>query len=119
MISTGRDGAELESARAAVKGQIAFYGSTPAYRGVLERSGRGELQTELNRLSKRGQWTEMASLVDDELLESVAVCAPPGEIAARVRERCQGWADRVTLVAPYRADPGTWANVVGDLKRST
>jgi probable F420-dependent oxidoreductase len=121
MVVTGATEAELESARAAVKGQIAFYGSTPAYRGVLECHGRGELQSELNRLSKRGRWTEMAGLVDDELLEEVAVCAAPKEVASRIRERCAGYADRVSLVAPYRTDgtDGTaWAEVVDDLKRA-
>ena len=36
--------------------QIAFYGSTPAYRPVLDLHGWGDLQTELNRLSKAGEW---------------------------------------------------------------
>ena len=39
--------------------QIAFYGSTPAYRGVLELHGWGDLQDELNALSKQGEWEEM------------------------------------------------------------
>ena len=47
------------SSRRAMRGtreQIAFYGSTPAYRGVLELHGWGDLQDDLNRLSKRGEW---------------------------------------------------------------
>ncbi len=56
LVVTGEDEAAYARAEQAVKSQIAFYGSTPAYRGVLECHGRGELQTELNRLSKRGAW---------------------------------------------------------------
>ena len=46
--------------------QIAFYGSTPAYRGVLELHGWGDLQTELNALSKQGEWVKMGELIDDD-----------------------------------------------------
>ncbi len=57
--------------------QIAFYGSTPAYRGVLELHGWGDLQTELNALSKKGGWVEMGELIDDEILNTFAVVADP------------------------------------------
>ena len=38
---------------AGVRGLLAFYGSTPAYRPVLEVEGWGDIQPELNALSKR------------------------------------------------------------------
>ena len=47
--------------------QIAFYGSTPAYKPVLDAEGRGDLQPELNRLSKQGNWAEMGALIDEKL----------------------------------------------------
>ena len=58
-VVTGRDEADGHRAAAGVRGQIAFYGSTPAYRKVLELHGWGDLQDELNRLSKEGRWAEM------------------------------------------------------------
>ena len=91
--------------------QIAFYGSTPAYRGVLDSRGWGDLQPELNRLTKSGGWAEMADLIDDEILEAVAVCGTRDQIADGVRQRCAGFADRVSLVAPYAADPASWTEV--------
>ena len=52
----------MAAAAAGVRGQqIAFYGSTPAYRKVLELHGWGDLQDELNRLSKEGRWAEMGA----------------------------------------------------------
>ncbi len=54
-----------------VRQQIAFYGSTPAYRKVLELHGWGDLQDDLNRMSKEGRWEEMGDLIDDEILERV------------------------------------------------
>ena len=49
----------MEAAAAGTRQQIAFYGSTPAYRPVLELHGWGDLQDELNALSKQGEWVEM------------------------------------------------------------
>ena len=46
--------AELEAATLGVRGLLAFYGSTPAYRPVLDVEGWGDLQPELNALSKTG-----------------------------------------------------------------
>jgi hypothetical protein len=61
--------------------QIAFYGSTPAYRGVLDVHGWGGLQDELNTLSKQGKWVEMGNLIDDEILNTFAVVGEPESVA--------------------------------------
>ena len=53
-VVTGTDEREMAAAAEGTKQQIAFYGSTPSYRGVLELHGWGEVQDELNRLSKAG-----------------------------------------------------------------
>jgi len=94
-VVTGADERAWQASRAAVCKQIAFYGSTPAYRGVLELHGWGALQTELNRLSKLGQWDAMGNLIDDAILDAFAVVAPPDQIAARLLQRYAGAIDRV------------------------
>jgi len=116
MVVTGRTDEELERARGAARQQIAFYGSTPAYKVVLDAHGMGDLQPELNALSKRGGWVEMAGLVPDALLEEVAVCAPLDRVAARVRERCGEFAERVSLVAYTLRDPEPWQPIVRELQ---
>src|SRR5690606_35444556 len=85
---------------------LALYGSTPAYRPVLDLHGWGDLQPELNALSKQGRWQEMGALIDDDILHTVAACGGPAEIAAHIRERVAGIADRVCLYAagPIPAD---------------
>jgi probable F420-dependent oxidoreductase len=118
IVAAGADDEEVENARGAARMQIAFYASTPAYRPVLERHGLGALQEELNGLSKRGRWLEMAGRIDDELLERIAVVGPYDEIADRVRARCEKFADRVSLVAPAAPDPERLGAVVRALKRS-
>ena len=65
----------MAAAAKAVRQQIAFYGSTPAYRPVLELHGWGDLQPELNTLSKRGEWVKMGELIDDDMLNAFAVVA--------------------------------------------
>jgi probable F420-dependent oxidoreductase len=115
MICTGVTDEEIERSRESTKQQIAFYGSTPAYRPVLECHGWGELQPELNAMTKLGKWGEMNGLISDELIDEIAVCAPIGEVAKKVRERCLGRADRVSLVAHWTRDPDLWDDVIRDL----
>ncbi|MCA9503507.1 MAG: LLM class F420-dependent oxidoreductase [Spirochaetaceae bacterium] len=100
-IVTGRDEREWAECRSAVARQIAFYGSTPAYRGVLEVHGWGELQTELNRLSKRGEWEAMGELVTDEVLEEFAVVAEPAKVADALVARFGGLVDRLLVTFPF------------------
>ncbi|MGH0037860.1 MAG: LLM class F420-dependent oxidoreductase [Myxococcota bacterium] len=116
IIASGSTEEELLAARNGARAQISFYGSTPAYRPVLEHCGRGELQPELNRLSKQGKWLEMAGLVDDDLLEQIAVSGERSEIAGKIAARCGGQVDRVSLVAPFAPDAELWADVVQELQ---
>lgn len=69
LTATGRTREELAAAAKAVRDQIAFYGSTPSYRPVLESHGWGELATELNELSRSDRpdrWSAMGDLIDDD-----------------------------------------------------
>lgn len=95
MVATGTNEDELKTAMAATRKQIAFYGSTPAYRKVLDVHGWGDLHDELHRLSKEGEWDAMGSLIDDEILGTFAVVGPADEVGAALRARCEGVADRV------------------------
>jgi probable F420-dependent oxidoreductase len=116
MVVTGRDEAGFAAAAKAVKTQLAFYGSTPAYRPVLELHGWGDLQTELNTLSKRGAWEEMAGLIDDEMLTTFAVVGEIDDIASMVRSRFDGVVDRFNFYAPYPMEPERWAEVLAGFK---
>jgi probable F420-dependent oxidoreductase len=118
-VVTGTNDEEYEAARRGTKQQIAFYGSTPAYRGVLELHGWGDLQGELNRLSKQGDWVQMGELVDDEVLATFAVTGEPEEIPAKLLERYGDIVDRVSFYAPYKSDPERWARVVEGFKAAS
>jgi probable F420-dependent oxidoreductase len=118
LVVTADEEEEFERVKAAARKQLAFYGSTPAYLPTLEAHGWGEIHAELNRMSKRGQWDDMHELIGDEILEAIAVVGPRKEIAGRLQERLAGIADGVSLTHNRAPDPGHWADVVADLKRS-
>lgn len=115
-VVTGPDEEAMAAAATGVRGQIAFYGSTPAYRGVLELHGWGDLHPELNRLSKEGRWQEMGELIDDDVLETFAVVAEPDGVARGLLDRYGDLVQRISFYAPYQADPEVWAPVVAELK---
>lgn len=103
-VVTGEDAVATARVDRATRQRIAFYASTPAYRTILEIHGWGARAEELTRLSRAGEWTAMAGLVDDEMLDAFAVVAAPDEVAATVRQRWGRTADRVALF--LAGDPG-------------
>jgi len=115
-VVTGSSAAETEAADKAVRQQIAFYGSTPAYRPVLELHGWGDLQPELNTLSKRGEWVKMGELITDEVLDAFAVVAPISEVATQVKARFGDCVDRFSFYAPYKMSPEEWSNVLAGFR---
>ena len=113
---TADDEAEFERVKLAARKQLAFYGSTPAYRPTLDCHGWGDLHLELNRLSKQGKWDDMAHLIDDEVLETLAVMGERKEIAGKLRARFEGIADGISLTHNRAPDPSHWSDVVAELR---
>lgn len=114
---TGQTQEELAAAGAATRKQIAFYGSTPAYRKVLELHGWDELHTELHRLSLLGEWDTMGSLIDDEILDAFAVVATLDEVADKIRDRCDGVIDRVLVGFPSSVSDDTVKSLLEDVRQ--
>jgi probable F420-dependent oxidoreductase len=115
LVVSGRTGEEMARAVSAVKETIAFYGSTPAYRPVLELHGWGSLADELHSLSvgrREDKWTAMRDLVDGEVLRTFAVVGGPEEVGALVRERFAGLVDRFSVYASYPAPADLWGPLV-------
>jgi probable F420-dependent oxidoreductase len=118
LVAVGRTEAELAAARQGVREQLAFYGSTPAYRPVLDLHGWGELGDELHRLSRRGQWAEMTAAIGDDVLDAFAVSGAPGRIAPALLERYGDLMTRMTLYTPYDLDPAVGQEIAADLRGS-
>jgi probable F420-dependent oxidoreductase len=115
-VVLGDDPAKRSAAEVGVRAQIAFYGSTPAYKPVLELHGWGGLADELNALSRRQAWAEMGTLIGDDVLDAFAVAGSPAEVAAALRARFADVITRISLYTPYRADPQDIAAVVAALR---
>jgi probable F420-dependent oxidoreductase len=115
-VVTGVDEESMKAADKAARAQTSFYASTPAYRPVLEAHGWGELQDELNVMSKRGQWTEMAGLITDDILSQFAVIAEPDQLGAALKARISGIADAVSFNAPPGFSDEQIAKILAELK---
>lgn len=115
IVATGRDENEYDTAVTAARRLLSFYGSTPAYRPVLDLHGYGDLQPELNRLSKIGRWDEMPGLIDDGLLDTIVARGTPVQVAERVHARIAGIADEVALYQPFPLATGTLGEVLDAL----
>ena len=107
---------ETNPDHAATRQLLAFYGSTPAYRPVLDAHGWGELQPELNALSKQGRWTDMGALIDDDVLHTIAACGTPADIAAHIRDRVAGVSDEVCVYQPGPIAVDSLAQIVDALR---
>ena len=119
IVAVGRDDRELEASRA-VRSLLAFYGSTPAYRPVLEVEGWGDLQPELNRLSKQGDWTTMGTLITDEMVDTIAVHGTPDQVAAEIVRRYGLYSNRACAYFPfYEAGDDLIADFTAALKAAS
>jgi probable F420-dependent oxidoreductase len=114
-VVTGTTEEQRAASEQMVRGQLAFYGSTPAYRGVLELHGWGALHEELHSASLADRWAEMPAMIPTEVLETFAVVAEPAQLGRVVRERYGGLADRVSL-SSAQLDDGQLARVRADLR---
>ena len=116
MVVTADDEETMQRSVAAARKQLAFYGSTPAYRPTLDAHGWGDLHLELNRMSKQNRWDEMGELIDDEVLHAICVVGERHEIADKLEARLEGIADGASLTHNRFPDPSHWADVIADLR---
>ncbi|MBO9368092.1 MAG: TIGR03617 family F420-dependent LLM class oxidoreductase [Chloroflexi bacterium] len=109
--------ATSEQEKAFARSQIAFYASTPSYHSVMALYGWQDLAERLSAHAARGEWGEMPALISDEVLNEFCLIAPEADLAAALRERYQGLADRLTLYTPFI--PGEkdafWSRLIREL----
>src|SRR4051812_42833309 len=116
LVVLGADEPARAVAERAIRGQIAFYASTPAYRAVLDLHGWGDLAERLNAMSRRQAWAEMAAEIGDDVLDAFAVSGDAAAVAAGLRARFGDVIDRISLYTPYDADPGQLAAATAALR---
>jgi len=87
IVGLGTTQDEIDQAKLSCASQISFYGSTPAYKGMLEVHGFEDLHLELNRLSKQGEWIKMREIIPDEVLQKFAIIGTPAEVGKELLSR--------------------------------
>ncbi len=119
-IVTGETEEEFEQVKLAAQKQIAFYASTPAYRGVLDSIGYGDLQPELTRLSKAGRWEDMGRQIDDTLLGKIALVGEPDQIGEQLSQRYGDIFDvcPATVFTGKGYSSSRFSNVIADVVRN-
>ena len=112
------DGTEesRERAESIVRGMLGFYGSTPAYRPVLETHGWGHLQPQLRQMTKEGEWGKLGNLFTPEHLQALSVVGTPYEVGEELAERFGQTADRIALSIPQGIDPSWLTDLVRGVK---
>lgn len=103
-MAMGDDDETITAQVAKTKEQIAFYASTPAYRRVLDPIGFGELQPELQAMSREQRWGEMSGLIGDDLLGHIAFVGAPEDMPRLVRDRLGDRLDRVSSYFGWPVD---------------
>lgn len=111
-IVTGTKDGELEPGVAKLRRQLAFCGSTPAYRRVLDVHGWGGLHEELHAMSKRGLWQEMGNRIDDDMLSAFAIVGHPDQVAQELHRRFGHLVQRVGFYDPRVADQRQWQHAL-------
>jgi probable F420-dependent oxidoreductase len=96
-IVTGTTLEETRQAEIEAKTRIAFYGSTPSYKAVMEHHGWDEIRVKLSQMARAGQWDTMWQEVPDDMLHEMAVVAEPDNLIEAIQERYTGIADRICL----------------------
>jgi hypothetical protein len=106
-IATGPDEQAVREEVKKVRYRVAFYGSTPAYRGVFDLHGVGDLGIKLNEMSRQGAWNQMAAQVPDDVLDLFVARATYDNLPTAIEQRYGGIVDTVSVDFA----PGTSAEV--------
>jgi probable F420-dependent oxidoreductase len=116
MMAIGDTDEAIAKGVAGMKSRLAFYGSTPAYKVVLDVHGWGDLQPELNRLTKEGAWDRMGEVITDEMVDAFVVQGRPDEAAAQVRARYGDVMQRISFDAPKKPGDERWAEALAGFR---
>jgi probable F420-dependent oxidoreductase len=116
-VATGPDAAAVKAAAEKVRYRVAFYGSTPAYRGVFDLHGVGDLGVKLTEMSKQGKWSEMAAQVPDDVLDLFVARATYDNLPAAIEKRYGGIVDTISIDFTPGTPAATRRDLIGAIQR--
>ncbi len=113
IIAPGETREELAAAVARARGRIAFYGSTPTYRPLLDIIGYGDVADRLHHLVAERRMEETPAQVPDALVDQIVIRGSYAEIGHELRRRYEGAADRVGSYWPFTLEERAgWGRLV-------
>ena len=115
-VHDGSEESKLKS-EMTVRSLLGFYGSTPAYKPVLETHGWGDLQPILRQLTKEGKWDQLGSVFDSNQVSTLSVVGTPSEVGAELSRRFSGIADRLALSIPQGIQPNDLSLLIDSIDR--
>ena len=119
IMAVGETDEQLAAASKGVRGLLSFYGSTPSYKPVLDVEGWGDVQPELNAMSKRGEWANMPELITDRMVETISIFGTPAQAAKELVQRFGEHAQRACLYFPgYEMSDERLARLVDEIRRA-
>jgi probable F420-dependent oxidoreductase len=111
-VMTGPDEETVMKNREWVRYRVSFYGSTPAYRPVMELHGWEDLADKLLHMTKTGQWQKMAAEVPDEVLDEFCVYTTYDKLPKAIEARFGGISDTVEIAFESDTDLDVAQDVV-------
>jgi probable F420-dependent oxidoreductase len=115
-VVTGPDEAAVAAAAEKIRYRVAFYGSTPQYRGVFDIHGLTDLGVQLNAATRRGEWSELSKMIPDEVLDLFVARATYDKLPQAVADRFGGVTDTVAIDFLPGDDARTRRKVIDGIK---
>jgi probable F420-dependent oxidoreductase len=115
-VVVGDTDEQIAAGIASTRRQIAFYGSTPAYRPVLDQHGWGDLQRELQQLTREDRWAEMDALITDEIVAEFAPVGTAEEAGAELHRRFGHLVSRLVLAPTGNPEPAQLARLAAAVR---
>jgi len=116
-VATGPTPEAVREAVEKIRYRVAFYGSTPAYRGVFDLHGVSDLGVKLTEMSKAGQWKQMAAEVPDDVLDLFVARATYDDLPAAIAKRYGGVVDTVSIDFAPGTPVATRRDVIAEIQK--
>jgi probable F420-dependent oxidoreductase len=117
-LISGETEEERSGLERAVREQIAFYASTPNYRGVLDLHGWVAIGEKLSEKVRRGEFSDLGDAVPDAMLDAFALSTTPDKAPAALQERYRGLVQRISVYFPVPAghSEARWKRFIAEFR---
>jgi len=94
---TGPDRSAVDQSRESQRAVLGFLYSTPAYRRTLELFGWDDLGTQLQLMTRSGDWSQLGQLMTDEVLDALIPSGTWDELPTVINDWFGGLVDAVLI----------------------